>query len=100
MRSFVLQVRRNDRPHDIARLKRMFRTLFLRSCAREPPPIHAAHLAALVAHRPDQQRVHVLPEQPPGRRWADVRRVQPVRFGDAAQLAVPLGATSRARLEG
>ncbi|MGZ3627141.1 MAG: hypothetical protein ACXVDN_05655, partial [Ktedonobacteraceae bacterium] len=100
MHPLVLQVRRDDRPHDITRPKRVFRARFLGPCAREAVRIHAAHLSALLSHCPDEQRPHVLPEQPRGRRSADVGRVQPVRFGDAALCAVPLGAPTCARLDG
>ena len=100
MHPLVLQVRRDDRTHDIARPKRIFRARFLGPCAREALHIHAAHLSALLSHCPDEQRSHVPPEQPRRRRLADVRRVQPVRFGDVALRAVPLGAPTRARLDG
>lgn len=78
----------------------MFCALFLRRGAREAPLVHLAHLAVLLTHGSNQQRANMMPEQPSGRRWADVGRIQPVRFGDAALLPVPLGSSSRARLDG
>src|SRR5215471_13011516 len=62
MHPLVRQVRREDRSHDIARSKRVFRARFLRPRARKALGIHATHLTALLSHRPDKEWAHVLPE--------------------------------------
>ena len=96
----ALGARENDRFDHIARAKAAYRARPFALRARKTKPVHQTHLASLAARRRDEQRHDALHMQHLWRGGTDTRRIEPMRLGQLACSAIPLGPASSAHLDG